>query len=233
MMDSYISLDLETTGLSPKHEKIIEIGAVKVIDGKVTDTFSTFVNPGRSLDARVSELTGISDLDLVNALSIEKVIGNLVSFAEDLPLIGHRILFDYSFVKQAAVNSGIKFERMGVDTLKISRACFPELESKRLKDMCNYYEIHLDAHRALNDALATHELLCRLKKDFYDKYPKIFEPEKLNYQVKRESPIRPSQVEKIRELVERHGIDCPYEIEKMSRNEASRYYDTIVAKYGK
>lgn len=232
-MDSYISLDLETTGLSPKHDKIIEIGAVKVISGEIVDTLSTFVNPGRELDERVRELTGISPEDLALAPSIEKVIGQVVSFSEGLPLIGHRILFDYSFVKQAAVNSGLTFERTGVDTLKISRACFPELESKRLKDMCDYYNIHLDAHRALNDAIATHELLVKLEKEFVCKYPKIFEPEKLNYQVKRESPIRPSQVEKIKELIERHNIDCPYVIEKMSRNEGSRYYDKIVAMYGK
>lgn len=232
-MDSYISLDLETTGLSPKHDKIIEIGAVKVISGEIVDTLSTFVNPGRELDERVRELTGISPEDLALAPSIEKVIGQVVLFSEGLPLIGHRILFDYSFVKQAAVNSGLTFERTGVDTLKISRACFPELESKRLKDMCDYYNIHLDAHRALNDAIATHELLVKLEKEFVCKYPKIFEPEKLNYQVKRESPIRPSQVEKIKELIERHNIDCPYVIEKMSRNEGSRYYDKIVAMYGK
>lgn len=232
-MDSYISLDLETTGLSPKHDKIIEIGAVKVISGEIVDKLSTFVNPGRELDERVRELTGINPEDLALAPSIEKVIGQVVSFSEGLPLIGHRILFDYSFVKQAAVNSGLTFERTGVDTLKISRACFPELESKRLKDMCDYYNIHLDAHRALNDAIATHELFVKLEKEFATKYPKIFEPEKLNYQVKRESPIRPSQVEKIKELIERHNIDCPYVIEKMSRNEGSRYYDKIVAMYGK
>jgi len=232
-MDSYISLDLETTGLSPKHDKIIEIGAVKIIDGNIEDTFSTFVNPGRILEDRVVSLTGITDSDLKKAPLVDEVIGELISFSDDLPLIGHRILFDYSFVKQAAVNSGIKFERTGVDTLKISRACFPELESKRLKDMCNYYDINLNAHRALNDAIATHELYVKLQKEFSSKYPKIFEPEKLNYQVKRESPIRPSQIEKIRDLVERHKINCPYEIEKMTRNEASRYYDIIVAKYGK
>lgn len=232
-MDSYISLDLETTGLSPKHDKIIEIGAVKIIDGNIVDTFSTFVNPGRSLEDRVVALTGITDSDLKKAPLVDEVIGELISFSDDLPLIGHRILFDYSFVKQAAVNSGIKFERTGVDTLKISRACFPELESKRLKDMCNYYDINLNAHRALNDAIATHELYVKLQEEFFSKYPKIFEPEKLNYQVKRESPIRPSQIEKIRDLVERHKINCPYEIEKMTRNEASRYYDIIVAKYGK
>ncbi len=232
-MDSYISLDLETTGLSPKHDKIIEIGAIKVINKEIVDTFSTFVNPERELDERVSELTGINSMDLSLAPSIEKVIGEVVSFSEGLALIGHRILFDYSFVKQAAVNNGLSFEREGIDTLKISRACFPELESKRLKDMCDYYNIHLDAHRAQNDAIATHELYVKLEAEFSSVYPKIFEPEKLNYQVKRESPIRPSQVEKIKELVERHNIDCPYVIEKMSRNEGSRYYDKIVATYGK
>lgn len=232
-MNSYISLDLETTGLNPKLDKIIEIGAAKVIDGCVTDCFSSFVNPGRTLPEHVVSLTGISEVDLAGAPKAKDIIPLLIDFCEDLPLLGHRILFDYSFVKHEAVNLGIPFERSGIDTLKISRACLPDLPSKRLTDMCKYYDIPLVAHRAFNDAEATSLLFMALKKDFGKKYPKSFEPETLIFKIKRESPIRKQQKEKLEALISRYGIDCPYNLSMLTRNEASRYYDQIIAKHGK
>lgn len=232
-MNSYVSLDLETTGLSPKLDKIIEIGAVKVIGGEIVDNFSAFLNPGRKLEEKTIRLTGITEEDLKDAPEADEVIPKLLEFCEDYPLVGHRILFDYSFVKHAAVNLKLTFEKEGVDTLKISRACHPELESKKLCAMCEYYKIPLQAHRAYNDALATAKLFECLKKDFACRYPDSFEPKKLIYQIKKESPIRPLQIVKIRKLIELHKIECPYEIEKMTRNEASRYIDKLLAQYGK
>lgn len=231
-MNSYVCIDLETTGLSPKHDKIIEIGAVKVVNGEISDTYSTFVNPGRKLDERIIELTHITEQNLESAPEIKDVISKVISFTDNLPLLGHRIIFDFSFLKQAAVNAGLSFDKEGIDTLKLARICFPELPSKRLTDMCDYYGIKLDAHRALNDAMATVELFKRLSQDFEEKYPDKFNETKLIYNVKKETPIRASQIEKITALVERYNIACPYEIEKMSRNEASRYYDVIRAQYG-
>ncbi len=232
-MNSYVSLDLEATGLNPKYEKVIEIGAVKVIGGIKTDSFSTFVNPGRKLEKRITDITGITDEDLKDAPLIKDVIKDLTFFCEDLPLVGHRILFDYSFVKQACINNGLIFEKEGIDTLKISRACFYELPSKRLGDMCAHYDIKLKAHRALNDAEATAELYECLKNDFLFKKPEIFKPERLIYKVKRESPIRSAQLEKLKDYIGRHNIDCPYDLETLSRNEASRYYDKLCAEFGK
>lgn len=232
-MNSYVSLDLETTGLSPKLDKIIEIGAVRVIDGEIVDNFSEFLNPGRKLEEKTIELTGITEADLANAPEAAEVIPKLLEFCGDLPLVGHRILFDYSFVKHAAVNLKLSFEKEGVDTLKISRACHPELESKKLSAMCEHYGIPLQAHRALNDALATAKLFECLKKNFEDKYPESFEPKKLVYQIKKESPVRPLQIVKIKKLLELYKVECPFDIEKMTRNEASRYIDKLMAQYGK
>ena len=97
MINTYISIDLETTGLNPKKDKITEIGAIKVVDGKTVDTFSTLVNPGRKLEQRIIDLTGIQDSELENAPYIEEVMPKLMEFLEDMPLLGHSILFDYSF----------------------------------------------------------------------------------------------------------------------------------------
>ena len=95
MINTYISIDLETTGLNPKQDRIIEIGAIKVVEGKIMDTFSTLVNPGCSLEERIVELTGIRDEELADAPYIEEVFPKLEAFLEDLPLLGHSILFPY------------------------------------------------------------------------------------------------------------------------------------------
>ena len=232
-MNSYVSLDLETTGLNPKLDKIIEIGAVKVIDGKPIDTFCAFLNPGRKLEERIIELTGITQEEVDSAKEAKDVIPSLVEFIGDLPLLGHRIMFDYSFLKHATVNLNIPFEKEGVDTLKISRACCPELPSKKLTSMCCHYDIVYDAHRAFNDAEATAKLYGYLKRDFGEKYPELFKPEALVYKAKKESPIRPLQIKKIETLLERYKEECPYDLTKMSRNEASRYIDILLAKNGK
>ena len=80
MLNTYISIDLETTGLNPKRDKIIEIGAVKVVEGSITETFETFVNPGRRLEERIVELTGIEDTDLEGAPYSEEVLPRLLEF---------------------------------------------------------------------------------------------------------------------------------------------------------
>lgn len=232
-MNSYVSLDLETTGLNFKLDKIIEVGAVKVIDGEIADKFSSFVNPGRKLEEKVIALTGITQEDVDKAPLAKDVIPELIEFIGDLPLLGHRIIFDYSFVKHEAVNLKIPFEKEAADTLRIARVCLPELPSKKLTSMCEHYNIKLKAHRAFNDAEATAILYECLNKDYNDKYKELFEPAPLVVKVKKESPARKSQIEKINELIERHGIDCPYDLSMMTKNEASRYYDKIIAEYGK
>ena len=119
MLQDYVVLDLETTGLSPKTDRIIEIGAARVRQGKIEQVYTTFVNPGRELTEHTKELTGIKDEDLENAPVIEDVIIDFLGFAGEDCLLGHKILFDYSFIKKAAVNQKLSFEKDGIDTLKI------------------------------------------------------------------------------------------------------------------
>lgn len=232
-MNSYICLDMEATGLSPRNDRIIEIGAIKVIDGIETEVFSTFVNPGRKLDERIVELTGITDADLEGAPYIEEVIGDFVSFCKDLPLLGHHVISDFAIIKQAAVNNKIEFEKEAVDTLRIARVCHPELPSKRLGAICAHYGIELKAHRAINDARATNQLFKVLSANFEEKQPELFVPQKLKHSVKKEGPIRKNQKERIKFLTERHGIECPFDLEHMTMNEAGRYIDKLLAEYGK
>ena len=101
---SYVAIDLETTGLNPKIDKIIEIGAVRVVDGVAVQEKSTLVNPHLELSERIQELTGIQDSMLQDAPGIQEVIGEYIDFCQELPLLGHKILFDFSFLKRAAVD---------------------------------------------------------------------------------------------------------------------------------
>ena len=119
VIKDYLCLDIETTGLNPKTEKIIEIGAVRVRNGNITESFESLVAPGRPLGERITDLTGITDEMLKNAPAREEVIPKFLEFAGEDILLGHSVLFDYSFLKKAAVNCNYQFERTGIDTLKI------------------------------------------------------------------------------------------------------------------
>ncbi len=233
MINTYISIDLETTGLHPKNDKIIEIGAIKVVDGQTVDTFSTFVNPGCRLDCRIVELTGITDEMLKGAPYIEEIFPGLETFLEELPFVGHSILFDFSFLKKAAVNDRRSFEKQGIDTLKIARKYLTGLEHKNLDFLCEYYQIPHHAHRALEDAEATSALYQRLTELYYSEEEVLFQPAPLNFAVKRDTPATKAQKERLYRLLAQHKITWDRDVEKLTRSEASRFTDKILAKYGR
>ena len=162
-MKEYVSVDVETTGLAPKQDKIIEIGAVRVRDGQIVGSFTSFVNPGRILPAHITELTGILQEQVDEAETMESVLPAFLEFAGDLPLVGHRILFDYGFLKRAAVNMRLDFERSGVDTLKLSRQFLSGLPSRRLSALCEHFEIPIQA--AVGGKIIARETVKAMRKD--------------------------------------------------------------------
>ena len=230
MVRSYVSIDLETTGLNPKYDGITEIGAVKVVEGIPGDTFSAFVNPGKKLEPRIVELTGIRDEDLESAPYIEEVLPELFAFLGELPLLGHQVMFDYSFLKKAAVNKGISFEKQGLDTLKIARKYLTDLEHRSLDYLCGYYHIPHRAHRALEDAEATHFLYEKLAEQFYSEEESLFQPKQLCFRVKKDRPASKSQKEKLYRLARQHKISLREDVERLTRSEASRIVDKIRSK---
>ncbi len=230
MINTYISIDLETTGLNPKTDKIIEIGAVKVVDGECVEQFSTFVNPGRILEERIAELTGIRDEDLRDAPDIRDVMPKLAEFLGDTCLLGHSVLFDYSFLKKAAVNMDIPFEKQAIDTLKIARKYLAELEHRNLDFLCEYYHIPHHAHRALADAEATHLLYRKLAETFYNEADELFQPSKQIFKVKKDSPATKSQKERLYRLTLTHKLNLGMDIEKLTKSEASRLVDQLRSK---
>lgn len=163
MEQSYVAVDLETTGLEAKRDKIIEIGAIHVVKGREIAAFHSMVNPHRRLKEQITELTGITDDMVENAPDIGDIIEEFAEFCGQAPLLGHRIMFDYSFLKRAAVNHGIPFEKNGIDTLKLCRHFLPEDQPKNLSAACEFFGIRRKkAHRALEDARDAHYLYQRL-----------------------------------------------------------------------
>lgn len=236
-MQDFTAIDVETTGLNPKTEKIIEVGAVKVRNGKIVERFDSLVHPGRRLEERITELTGITDEMLKDAPLPEKVIPEILDFIGGDILLGHSIMFDYSFLKRAAVNLGLmksKDNRYGIDTLKIARCCLRELESRSLPFLCKYYEIPHEAHRAEKDAEATALLYGKLVEEFgKTAESSLFDPVQLVYQIKREAPANKAQKERLYLLAQKHKLVIDYEIDRLTRNEACRLIDKIILKYGR
>lgn len=232
--NSYIAIDLETTGLDPKRERVIEIGAVRVEEGTVTKELSILLNPRMELRKEISELTGITEEMLADAPELSLVIDQVLEFCGDLPLLGHHVIFDYSFLKRAAVNAGYSFERRGIDTLKLSRRFMPEEEKKNLSAACAYFGVSQEtAHRALGDARSAHRLYQKIRELHYKDAPEIFAGTPLIYKIKKEQPASKLQKEVLRELVKYHRINLSVQIDSLSRNEVSRITDKIISKYGR
>lgn len=234
MLDGYVAIDLEMTGLCAKTDRILEIGAVKVMNHQVVDTLQIFVNPHRTLSDMIVSLTGITQEMVADGAEAVDALLELIVFVEELPLVGHNIMFDYSFLKQCATNHKIPYEKSAIDTLKISRKCFPDLESKKLEAMCQHYQItNVQEHRALADAALTASLLEHLWEEFGETYPEDFLPKPLQYRAKRQGPATPAQKRDLIELMAYHKIELDVEVEALTKSEASRIIDKIYAKYGR
>ena len=177
---SFVVFDLETTGFSPRQNRIIEIGAVKVEHGKITGRFSEFVNPGVPIPARITELTGIKESMVEGAAPIEEVLPAFLEFAEDCVLVAHNASFDISFIKEncARLNTGYGFTHL--DTLQLSRMLFPEQGKHTLDAIAKFLGISLlHHHRAVDDAECTAEIFIKflnmLEEKGYDSFDKLNE----------------------------------------------------------
>lgn len=234
MMDTYVVVDLETTGLAPKTDRILEIGAYKVSKGSFTESYHQMVNPGIPVPKRITALTGITDEMVAGKPRIGEVMEDFLAFTEELPLLGHNLIFDYGFLKHAAVNQRLVLEKNGADTLKLSRSLLPELESRRLGALCTYFGIpQKSAHRADDDARVTALVYEALKERFAEKRPELFEAKPLLYKAKRQSPITNAQKGYLNDLVKYHRIDIGVQVESLTKSEASRLIDGIILQYGR
>lgn len=233
-MNDYIVVDLEMTGLNPRKDRILEIGAVKVRKKQITGTFSRMIFQQYPLDPKIVELTGITDEQAALGEALDDAVTEFLEFAEELTWIGHNVIFDYSFIKQWEINHRIKRTCYAVDTLKIARKCLPGLEKKTLDFLCEHYGIERSArHRACEDAKATWALFEILEQNFLSKEPELFAGKELQYRAKRQTPATIRQKNYLLDLIRCHNINLDVPIESLTRSEASRLTDRLIRQFRK
>lgn len=160
IIDNYCVLDLETTGLSPNYDSIIEIGIIKVKENKIVDKYNSLINPGFLINEYITSITGITNEMLKGKPKIIDLRKEVLNFIGNDVLVGHNISFDVSFL-QKGFNEELKNEY--IDTLQFCRKLFKELSHHRLTDMSNYLEISRNEHRSMSDCLCTKELYDCIK----------------------------------------------------------------------
>lgn len=233
MIKDYVAFDLETTGLDAENDYIIEIGALKVINGKVCERFMEFVKPPVPISWHITNITGITNEMVAHARETEDIIRDFVDFCEDYILVGHNILFDYKFTKKYTTEYRFPFEKKGIDTLRIARKVHKDMESKSLGTLCTYYNItNQAAHRAYHDALATAKVYHMLAHDFEEAEPSLFEPEMLQFKPKKVQPCTTKQLEYLKVLCAYHHLPMQKNAEQLTRSEASKLIDHIIATHG-
>ena len=159
----YIVFDIETTGLSQKKNKIIEIGAVKVKDGEEIDRFSEFINPEEPIPYSIEQLTSITDEMVMHAPTVDVILPKFLEFCGDDIVVAHNAAFDTGFIKKNARDLGMKFDNTIMDTMTLSHVLLPELGKFTLDRVCKALNVKNEHHhRAVDDANATAKIFVKL-----------------------------------------------------------------------
>ena len=173
--DEYVMIDTETTGFSVEWDSLIEIGALKVRDGEVVDTFESFIKLDGKLPDFITELTGITDAMLANAPAPQEAISAFLDFLGDDVIVGYNVRFDIDFIREDIKRYFEKdMTNDYIDCMRISRKLFPEEKHHRLKDMRRLLGIEVDKeHRASHDCIATKAVFEQLRGIAIEKYGSI------------------------------------------------------------
>ena len=164
-MEKYAVIDVETTGLSPKTERLTEIAIIILEDGKIKEEYSTLINPEKKVPYRITQLTGINTQMVQDAPHFYEIAKKVVEITEGCTFVAHNASFDYRFIQAEFARYGFEYQRKMLDTVKLSRKLLPGFRSYSLGKLTAQLGIQIkDRHRALGDALATVELLQRLLK---------------------------------------------------------------------
>ncbi len=163
--DTYVVFDLETTGFSPVNDKIIEIGAVKVVEGKITDRFSTFVNPDVPIPFEIEQLTGIKDEMVLDAPKIEVILPEFLEFCRGAIMVAHNAGFDMSFISKNCQRQKLPCNYTVIDTVALARVLLPSLNRFKLDTVAKALNVPLENHhRAVDDAACTAEIFLKFVK---------------------------------------------------------------------
>lgn len=165
-LDTYVVLDLETTGLDPSWDNIIELAAIKFTNGYEEARFQSLVNPGGEIDSFITDLTGITNEMLMTAPSIQEILPEFIDFIGDRTVLGHNVNFDINFIYDNSMNVlGKPFRNDFVDTMRLSRRIFREHAHHRLSDLVTRFQIgDTVEHRAMSDAMQTHQCYEYMKR---------------------------------------------------------------------
>lgn len=161
----FVSLDLETTGFNPKYAKIIEIGAIRIDDEKIVESFSALVNPKTPIPKKITEITGITDEMVRDEPTIDIIFPKFLVFLKNSPIVAHNSSFDMGFIKQTAERFNVCINNPVVDTLQMSRIMFPYLDNHKLNTVSTYLQVTLENHhRSMSDSAAAAEIYIKCLK---------------------------------------------------------------------
>lgn len=171
--NDYVIIDIETTGLDPKYDHIIEISAIKVMNNKMTNKFTSLIKNER-IPEFITELTGISTEMTKDAPPLKNVLNDFYTFINDSILLGHNVNFDINFLYDKLKEINLTLKNDFVDTLRLSRIINKELKHHRMTDLLKYYNINnSNQHRALNDCEYTHTIYNNIKNKIINDYGNI------------------------------------------------------------
>ncbi len=236
----FVVFDIETTGFSCNNDKIIEIGAVKIEDGKVTDTFSRFVNPKVPIPYRIVELTGITDEMVKNADSINQVLGEFMEFAGAAVLAAHNAEFDVSFIKKNCKDLGLEFNNPVLDTIPLAKFLLPELRRYKLDTIAKHLKINMGSHhRAVDDAKTAAAIMLhcfklleeqnvKTLKELNEEYLKNLDYKKLNYYHLIILASNQTGLKNLYKLVSFSNLDYFYKKPRMPKSLIQQYREGLI-----
>lgn len=189
--DNYYVIDIETTGLDPNFDEIIELAAIRVLNNEIVDVFQSLVKPVNEISFYVERLTGITNEMVSDAPKIEDTLPEFLAFINDGIVVGHNINFDINFIYDNSILIGKEFKNNFIDTMRLARKLYPELAHHRLKDMITYFEFPKGKmHRALTDCEYTNQVFQHIRQyvldvyDTVDDFAKLFSKKKYVYKQK-------------------------------------------------
>ena len=160
---TFVVVDIETTGIKYfQGDKITEIGAVKIVDGKITEKFQTLINPEVPISDEITALTGIDDKMVKDMPVFADVLPDFYKFCYGSAIVAHNLEFDYQFIKYMAKDSGYDFKNEGIDTWPMAISVLPRQKNYKLNTVCDYFGIKFEHHRAMSDAHATAKLFLEM-----------------------------------------------------------------------
>lgn len=162
MGKTFVVFDVETTGLDITNDRITEIGAVRIVDGKIVDCFTTLVNPQVKISAKITELTGIDDEMVRSKPTFSEICGDFYKYIDGAVMVAHNASFDMSMMRAHFDRENYVFQNDYYDTLKISRSTVKGLSNYKLNTVCDHFGIEFLHHRAMSDAHATAKLFIEL-----------------------------------------------------------------------